>query len=471
MKKTLSAIAIATALFSINLYAENTVVQNPRVANIEQDFKSSVLVDGLDGIWDMVWGADGKIWITERQGRRISSIDPQSGEHKVLYTFEKAFAQPVHQGVLGMAFDPDFLKGKGEDYVYVYYTYAKKPEDGKSTAGRIVRLHFDAKAGTLRDEQIVLDNLTGGDDHNGGRLMFDKKGKLLATFGDSGFNQYANSCKEIRAQKLPSAEQVAKGDFSNYRGKILRLNKDGSIPADNPSINGVKSHIWAYGFRNPQGLVWVGDLLFNVDQGPGVDDEVNLIEKGGNYGWPHIAGYQDNQAYSYVNYSQVDNCTQAPVYDEVTVPDGVKAVYQKETDVHPDNFKPPLKTFYTVPNSYNFNDPKCGGDYICWPTVATTSIAYYPKDGKIKSLQNSLLVTGVKTGILYQLPLSGDSRQVQGEVLTHFRTSNRYRMVLVSPDSSKIYIATDSSGYIMGKELQPTDKVDNQGAILVFEAK
>ncbi|WGE35189.1 PQQ-dependent sugar dehydrogenase [Actinobacillus genomosp. 1] len=471
MKKTLLAMMIATATVGTTAYAETKAVANPVVANLEQEIKSSVLVDGLDGVWDMVWGADDKIWITERQGKNIATIDPKTGEKKVLYTFEKAFAQPVHQGVLGMAFHPNFLKGKGEDYVYAYYTYAKNPTDGKSTAGRIVRLSYDAKAGTLSRETVVLDNLTGGDDHNGGRLMFDQAGKLLATFGDNGFNQYGNSCKENLAQKLPTVEEIKQGNFSHYRGKILRLNLDGSIPDDNPTINGVKSHVWAYGFRNPQGLVWVGDQLFNVDQGPGVDDEVNLIEKGGNYGWPHIAGYQDNQAYSYVNYSQVNNCTQAPMYDEVTLPEGVKAQFQKETDVKLDNFKEPLKTFYTVPNSYNFNDPKCNGDYICWPTVATTSIAYYPKDGKIKHLQNSLLITGVKTGILYQLPLSGDAKQVQGEVLTHFRTSNRYRMVLVSPDSSKIYVATDSAGYIMGKQQQPVNEVENKGAILVFEAK
>ena len=154
-----------------------------------------------------------------------------------------------------------------------------------------------------------------------------------------------------------------------------------------------------------------------------------------------------------------------------TVPEGVKVEVQKETDAKLDNFKEPMKTFYTVPNSYNFHDSKCNGEYVCWPTVATTSIAYYPKDGKIKEFQNSLLVTGVKTGTLYRLPLDADTKQVQGEVITHFRTDNRYRMVLVSPDTSKIYVATDNAGYIMGKNSVPTKEMANKGAILVFEAK
>lgn len=215
----------------------------------------------------------------------------------------------------------------------------------------------------------------------------------------------------------------------------------------------------------------MGSTLFNVDQGPSTDDEVNVIEAGGNYGWPYIAGYQDNQAYRYINYSQVENCEKAPSFDGINLPKGIDVEGQQEMDAILNNFKAPQKTFFTVPTGYNFNDPKCNGDYVCWPTVATTSIAYYPKEGKIKSLQNSLLVIGVKIGSLYQLPLDGNSKQVQGEVLAHFRSDNRYRMVLVSPDTTKIYVATDNAGYIMGKDNQPTKTVANKGAILVFEQK
>ncbi|WP_373818613.1 glucose/sorbosone family PQQ-dependent dehydrogenase [Glaesserella sp.] len=464
MKKNM--LAVAVGLFSLSAYAQ---IENPSVVTDESGLKASVLVDKLDNPWDMVWGADGNIWITERQGKHISTVNPNTGEHKILYTFAHAFAAPPHQGVLGMALHPNFLKGKNEDYVYAYYTYSLQGE--KSEFGRIVRLTYDAQTQTLKEETTVLDKLPAGDDHNAGRLIFGKDGKLYFSLGDNGFNQFANSCKAILSQDIPNVEAITKGDYSDYRGKVLRVNLDGSIPEDNPRINGVKSHVYAYGFRNPQGLVFVDNKLFNIDQGPGTDDEVNLVVAGGNYGWPYIAGFQDNQAYSYVNYSQVENCESAPMYDGTTVPKGINAPRQKETDVDLHNFQEPLKTFFTVPNSYNFNDPKCNGDYICWPTVATTSIAYYPKDGAIKSFQNSLLVTGVKTGTLYRLPLNAEATQVQGEAITYFRTDNRYRMVLVSPDSRKIYVATDSAGYIMGKDSVPTPNMANKGAILVFEAK
>ena len=128
---------------------------------------------------------------------------------------------------------------------------------------------------------------------------------------------------------LPTAAQVAAKDYSLYPGKILRLNKDGSIPADNPVLNGVRSHVYAYGFRNTQGLAFVGDKLFATEHGPSTDDELNLIEKGGNYGWPYVAGYRDNESYVYANYSKAPKELQEK-FDPNNIPAGVPT--QKETD-------------------------------------------------------------------------------------------------------------------------------------------
>ena len=277
MKKKFIAAMIAglfgLTVFSANLTeAEQAVSGHNQKVNIATPFEAKVLADNLGSPWEMLWGADNQIWITERESKCISKIDPTSGVKKTLYTFENAFAAFPHQGVLGMA-----LK---DNYVYAAYTY----EETGNKYARIVRLTYDQKADVLKNETIILDKLPASADHNSGRLLLGNDNKLYYSIGDQGFNQGEYVNKEIRSQKLPTADQVSSKDFSNYPGKILRINLDGSIPNDNPILEGVQSHVYAYGFRNTQGMEFVGDKLFATEHGPSTDDEINLIEKGGNYG-------------------------------------------------------------------------------------------------------------------------------------------------------------------------------------------
>lgn len=244
MKKLAAAVLCSlaiTATAGLGMVAE--AAHGDKV-NIAEPFKATVLVDGLGSPWEVLWGPDNSLWVTERQSKSISKVDPKTGKHTVLYTFHNAVAAPPHQGVLGLALDPQFLKGN--NYVYTAYTYEVNGEKH----ARIVRMTYDPKTETLRDETAILDNLPASVDHNSGRLRFGPDGKLYYTIGDQGNNQGSRVAKEIQAQMLPTAAQVAAKDYSLYPGKILRLNKDGSIPADNPVLNGVRSHVYAYGFRN-----------------------------------------------------------------------------------------------------------------------------------------------------------------------------------------------------------------------------
>lgn len=460
MKKT--ALALAMGFISLTA-SQATFAKAGDIVNIAEPFKATVLVDGLESPWEMLWGKDNQIWITERQGKNIATIDPKTGKRTILYTFENAFAEPPHQGVLGLAFDPEFLSGKGDNFLYTAYTY----NEGDNKFARIVRLSYDPKTNKLADESIIIDKLPASNDHNSGRLRFGPDGKLYYTIGDMGYNQGTHVAKEILSQHLPTAEQVANKDYSLYPGKVLRLNVDGSIPEDNPELDGVKSHVYAYGFRNTQGLAFVGDRLFATEQGPSTDDELNLIEKGGNYGWPNVAGYKDNSAYVYANWSKAPKELQAK-FDSNVIPKGVPVM--QESEFTAENFKAPQKTFFTVPNGYNFSDSNCGElAFLCWPTVAPSSVVYYPKDGKIKEWQNSLLITTLKNGAIYRVKLDGDAKQVQGDFSKHFKTNNRYRNALISPDTSKIYVATDAVGYGMGTDNKPNTEMQNKGAIIVFE--
>ena len=445
LKKTffLSLIGITGASISVNAAHGDKVVTS-------EPFEGKVVTDGLEFPWEMVWGPNKQLWVTERTGKNIRRINPETGESKILYTFNNAFVGPQHEGVLGLALSPEFLSGKGKNYVYTAYTYKN---DKDEEFARIVRLTYDKKSDKLTNETVILDKLPGSSDHNSGRLIFGPDKKLYYTIGDQGHNQGKYLDKLIESQRTATAQEVAKKDFSSYPGSTLRLNTDGSIPKDNPVINGVRSHIYTYGHRNAQGLVFVENNLFSTEHGPSSDDELNLLEAAGNYGWPNVAGYKDNLAYEYVNNS--DN----------------KKTY-KETDFNADNFKEPLKTFFTVKSDYNFKNEKCGKlSYLCWPTIAPSSVTYYPKDGKITAWQNSLLITSLKNGALYRIPLNADGKNIQGDVIKYFKTNNRYRVVLVSPDTKKIYIATDTKGNVIGTDGKPNTEMENKGAILVFEYK
>ena len=469
MRKKLIAALLAGACGLTGLATSAEAVQkvsgHNQIVKVQDEFEARVLVDNLGSPWEMLWGADNQLWITERETKQVSKVDPKSGVHKVLYTFDNAFEAFPHQGVLGMAFGPNFLQGAKENFLYVAYTY----EENGNKYARIVRLTYDKKADTLGNETVILDKLPASSDHNSGRLRLGPDEKLYYTIGDQGHNQGMYVDREIQSQQLPTAEQVANGDFSSYPGKVLRLNLDGSIPSDNPVLEGVRSHVYAYGFRNSQGLCFVGDKLFATEHGPSTDDEINLIEAGGNYGWPYIAGYRDNQSYVYANYSKASKELQVR-FDPNVIPEGVPT--QRETDFDVPNLKDPLKSFNVVRNGYNFSEEGFGQlAYVAWPTIAPSDLTYYPADGKIEIFRNSLLVTTLKSGAVYQVKLDGKAAQVQGDSAKFFKTNNRYRAILVSPDTSKIYVATDNVGNGMGRNGKPITNMDNKGAIIVFSEK
>ena len=413
-----------------------------------ETFAMRVVATGLQNPWEMIWGPDGRIWITERTGKRVVRVNPADGAIAPALSVPDVMQKHGQDGLLGMALHPGLLRNSGTDFVFLALTYDADPGPAEARRLRIRRYTYDPRSETLASPVDVLSGLPAGEDHISGRLVFGQDQKLYLTLGDGGFNQLSLFCQPIRAQQLPTTAEVMAADWRNYEGKILRINLDGSIPADNPMFMGVRSHVFTTGHRNAQGLIAAPDgKLYASEHGPSIDDELNLIQGGRNYGWPYIAGYQDDQVYEYTNWSASapEPCSSLK-YTERVAPPGVP--HQKESAVTVPAFMPPIRTFFTVPNDYDFTKQN-------FVTIAPSGIDYYSSQA-IPGWANSVLVTGLTRFTVYRVKLNATGDAAVGPTTEHFKTAARYRDVLVGPDGLTIYLATDSSSK------------ENPGAVLAF---
>jgi PQQ-dependent dehydrogenase (s-GDH family) len=429
-------------------------------------FSKRVLVDGLASPWEIIWGPDGWLWVTERAGQRVVRVSPSDGTLQSLLQIDEVRQEGLQDGLLGMALHPQLLAGKNQDFVYVAYSY-------EGTAGRRFKLRrytYDAAGPSLVAPVDLLSGLPASSDHNSGRLLVGPDDKLYYTIGDQGENQFGRKCNLDHAQDLPTAAQLGAQDYQAYQGKILRMNLDGSVPDDNPELNGVRSHVFSFGHRNAQGIAFSPTgVLFADEQGPKTDDELNRIEAGKNYGWPQVAGFQDDKAYVYGNWSAAPDCDQLP-YSDYTLPASVPQ--QKESEWTDPNFMPPLLTFYTVDADHDFQDRNCGADaYICWPTIAPSSLEFYSATKRaLTGWVDSLLITSLKQGTVYRVSLSADGKGVAGETTPLFKTTNRYRDLAVHPNGQTFYVITDDQGATASVDGGATHSLENKGSILEFRA-
>ena len=473
---TLTKIIVTGMAFSIQALAQDGP---DSVMRGTKQFSKRVVTSGLAGPWELTWGPDSKLWVTERTGKRVVRVDPSSGERSVAITIDEVSAPGGQDGLLGMALHPELLNGTGNDFVYVAYTYVDESlgadpsvSDPKSPYrffyGKIVRLTYNQAAGTLANPVTLVAGLPAGNDHVAGRLKFGPDKKLYFTIGDQGNNQLGNYCLAVESQRLPTQKEMVAKNYVSYVGKSLRLNLDGSVPKDNPKLNGVVSHVFTYGHRNPQGIDFGPDgTLYSSEQGPKTDDEVNILKRGSNYGWPHIAGKRDNKAFEYARWAEATTqCSQLRFSDlaiHPSVPRQPESAFKKL-------IVEPIATMFTVPTGYNFKDPACKGiDFICWPTVGASSIEYYAsKSNGIPGWDKVLLVTTLKRGSLYVLPLTANGKAAAGHFSRYFQSENRFRDTAISPDGKTIYIATDPGGLAESLDGGTVRKMQDPGAILAF---
>ncbi|MBN1238055.1 MAG: PQQ-dependent sugar dehydrogenase, partial [Gammaproteobacteria bacterium] len=254
MRALLGSAAVAVALSAVSL-AEAQPGPDPGVnpRNVwsapPEEFAMRVVADGFEDPWEVTWGPDDHLWMTERSGKRVVRVDPADGTRKVAVTIDEVEQKLGQDGLLGLALHSDFLAGS--DYVYVMYTYDADPGPADARRAKIRRYTYDASTESLAEPLDILTDLPHGPDHGASRIVFGPDRKLYASRGDHGSNFLAYYCEPIRAQELPTAADIEARNWRGYEGKILRVELDGSIPADNPVLDGVRSHVFSYGHRNP----------------------------------------------------------------------------------------------------------------------------------------------------------------------------------------------------------------------------
>lgn len=454
----------------------------------------------------MVYGPDRYLWITEEKTYRVSRLDPSTGRRQVVLDLagdrhfprydsigEEHTEKPWPEGgLMGLAIHPDLLTGK--PWVYLVYIYKFQGVDspgagcalhhrGCHFTTKLVRYAWDSGRGQLVDPVILCDTIPGSSDNNAGRLLIapvDGREYLFYGIGDLGAGQFDNAARPNHAQQK---------DY--YEGKILRFNTepdadpglfDRWIPNDNP-FNGPAANndpatthdpatpksapscapspgrsapsvfcqnaVWSYGHRNPEGLAYavidgVG-RLYSSEHGPYSDDEINIIEKGKNYGHPLVIGFADGNydglAASVTNYKDV------PGRWHTSYPLIVSERANRKL-LGPD-YRDPLKTFY--PNSNTFLKKlfvynRTTGDEGHWPSEAPSSLAVDTSDA-IPGWKNSLLMPSLKTHRLIRLKLSAHGDRIVGDTLTYFPRTGRIRDIAISPDGLHLYLAVDSSAF------------------------
>jgi glucose/arabinose dehydrogenase len=222
---------------------------------------------GLEHPWSLAFLPDGRgLLVTERPGR-LRWLNVQGRLQAPLAGLPQVYARG-QGGLLDVALSPDFARDR-----LVYLSYAEADESADKAGTTVGRGRLKEDMSALEDFQVIFrqqPKLSEGI-HFGSRLAFDHDGLLYISLGEN--NQRATA-----------------QDLGKLQGKLVRLNADGSVPADNPFVGkpGARAEIWSYGHRNPQGLAfnpWSGELWLH-EHGPRGGDEINLPRKGLNYGWP-----------------------------------------------------------------------------------------------------------------------------------------------------------------------------------------
>jgi glucose/arabinose dehydrogenase len=356
-------------------------------------FKVTTLIDNLEVMWSLAFLPSGNIILTERLPGRLRILD-KNGKVSEPLAGVSVVATPGAKdiGLLDVVLDPNYATN--HRIFFSFFNYI----DGTNSNTCIARATLDEKALSVKDVSVIFRGLPVMPSKRlgaktGGRIVIAPDGNLLMTLGDR-----SDSPPWDVAQKM-----------DNHLGKIIRIAPDGTVPADNPFVGkpGVLPEIWAYGVRSPEGLARdpkTGRVWQN-DHGPRGGDELNIIEKGKNYGWPVVVHGID--------------------YPGTPIGEGT----------HKDGMVDPI--------------------YYWDPVIGPSGLAFYTGN-LFPQWKNSLFVGGLRGAMLDRLEIVNDKVVAEEPLLTELRS--RIRDVRVGPDGA-LYVLTDSGTPSMSPNTPPTSKL------------
>jgi glucose/arabinose dehydrogenase len=353
MKKIL---AVSLGLLSFQLFSQSNITVGTTTVEVD------TIYTGLDIPWEIIYGPDGFIWTTERKGI-ISRIDPVAQTKTVILNIVSSVYQNSESGLLGMVLHPDFSNTPEVFLAYTYGSFSNIKE-------KVVKYTYNGTS--LVNEVILIDNIVGNTTHNGSRIAILPDNTLLFSTGDA------------QNQSLPQ-------DVNELNGKVLRINLDGTIPANNAFAG---NPVYTYGHRNVQGILQhPNGKIYVSEHGASTDDEFQILEIGRNYGWPNVEGFCD--------------------------PGG------EETFCIANNVMEPL---------------------VAWtPTNAPSDMVYY-ENPLFPEFDGRVLMTVLKDKRIIAMDLSADGLSVVDEDHYLINQFGRLRDICVGPQK-EIYLATNGASW------------------------
>ncbi|MFY8214860.1 MAG: PQQ-dependent sugar dehydrogenase [Flavobacterium sp.] len=341
---------------SLNTYSQTNINIGTTTVEVQ------TIYTGLDIPWEIIYGPDGYIWTTERKGI-ISRIDPVAQTKTVILNIVSSVYQNSESGLLGMVLHPNFATNPEVFIAYTYGTFSNLRE-------KVVKYTYNGT--NLVNPVIILDNIIGNTTHNGSRLLIMPDNTLLFSTGDA-------------------QNQLFPQDINDLNGKLLRINLDGTIPADNPIAG---NPVYSIGHRNVQGLLLhPNGKIYMSEHGASTDDEFQVAEPGRNYGWPNVEGFCNTS-------NEQSFCTA-------------------------NNVKEPL---------------------LAWtPTIAPSDLVYY-ENAAFPEFNNKVLMTVLKDKKLIAMQLDATGNSVLSQ--THYLTNQYGRLRDICVGAQKeIYLATNGSSW------------------------